>query len=274
MPELPEVETIKNDLLPRIAGRTINAVRIYDHRPLQGLAPGEFAAGLIGEVITGLSRRGKYLVFGLSSGWNLIIHLRMTGALLWNPRDGEPFTRAEFTFDDGSMLVYADVRRFGTFNLVPDQSDITGKLGIEPFDRVFSPAWLKKALSVHDTPIKSVILKQDLIAGIGNMYADEALFAAKIHPQRAANSLDAGEIHALHRSIIGVLKKGIRNKGASIRNYRCPDGGQGTAHREFCVAHREGDPCPGCGQPVSRIVVGQRGTYFCGNCQKSVRKTK
>jgi formamidopyrimidine-DNA glycosylase len=268
MPELPEVETIKNGLVPHVTGRRIAGVRIHDSRPVKGMAPTDFAARLIGQQVTGLERRGKYLAFSLSGGEFLVIHLRMTGALLWNPSGDDPFTRAEFIFNNSGRLVYTDVRRFGTFNIVRDISEITGKLGIEPFSRLFKPELLSKTLKTHTAPVKSVILNQGLIAGIGNMYADEALFASWIHPQRPANSLNSGEILRLQGAIRSVLRKGIKNKGASIRNYRCPDGVQGKAHLEFCVAHREGDPCPRCGRPISRIVVGQRGTYYCSACQK------
>ena len=267
MPELPEVETIKNELAPHVIGRKFTGVSIYDSRPVQALTPNEFDQRLTGKTAVSLSRRGKYLIFNLSDGEHLIIHLRMTGALLWNPLSHEPCARAEFLFDDGSRLVYADVRRFGTFYLVNNPSNIIGKLGLEPLSREFTSAALGRILATHNAPVKSVILNQELIAGIGNMYADEALFDSHIHPRRPASSLSKTEVRDLHKAIRIVLRKGIRNKGASIRNYRCPDGGQGTAHEEFCVAHRGGEPCPRCGTQISRIVVGQRGTYFCPRCQ-------
>ncbi len=267
MPELPEVETIKNALERCLAGRTFAGVRIIDTRPVQRLSPEQFCNGLVGRRIIGLSRRGKYLIIGLSDGSNLIIHLRMTGALLWNPAEEEPFTRLEFFFDDGSRLVYTDVRRFGTMYLVTDPTEIVGRLGIEPLNGRFTAKALAGILKSRTIPIKSALLNQEHIAGIGNMYADEALFKAKIHPLRPAKSLTPAETRALHGAIREVLKKGIRNHGASIRNYRSPDGKTGTAHEEFAVAHRDGQPCPACGTPVARIVVGQRGSYFCQRCQ-------
>jgi formamidopyrimidine-DNA glycosylase len=267
MPELPEVETIKNALEPSLVGRTFVSVRITDKRPVQRLSLDEFCSGLAGRTITGISRRGKYLIIGLSGGSNLIIHLRMTGALLWNPAEEEPFKRLEFFFDGGGHLIYTDVRRFGTMYLVTDPNEIVGKLGIEPLNGGFTAKALAGLLKSRTTPIKSALLNQEHIAGIGNMYADEALFKAKIHPLRPAKSLTPAEIRALHGAIREVLKKGIRNHGASIRNYRSPDGKTGTAHEEFAVAHREDQPCPACGAPVARIVVGQRGSYFCRRCQ-------
>jgi len=269
MPELPEVETIVNSLRPHVRGRTIAGIVIRDKRPVQKINPAEFCERLIGRRINSLSRRGKYIIFGLSQGENMVVHLRMTGALLWNPCVPEPFSRLEFILDDGSNLVYTDVRRFGTFNLTKDPAEIVGGLGIEPLESKFTRSALAEYLASRSTPVKSALLNQEHIAGIGNMYADEALFAAKIHPLRAANSLNGREIEALHRSIRSVLKKAVDNQGASIRNYRRPDGKAGRAHEEFAVAHRGGMPCPRCSTVVTRIVVGQRGTYLCPRCQRS-----
>jgi formamidopyrimidine-DNA glycosylase len=172
-----------------------------------------------------------------------------------------------FFVDNGDRLVYTDVRRFGTMHLVQDTKDIVGKLGMEPLNAQFTPQYLAQLLKSRETPVKSVLLNQELIAGIGNMYADEALFHAKIHPLRPASSLTPVETITLHKSIRHVLNKGIQKLGASIRNYRHPDGGQGSAHTEFAVAHRENKTCPICKTPVKRIVVGQRGTFFCPRCQ-------
>ena len=268
MPELPEVETIKKALEPFLVGRTFSGVRISDTRPVQRLSLDEFCGGLAGRKITGLSRRGKYLIIGLSGGGNLIIHLRMTGALLWDPSEEEPFTRLEFFFDGGGRLIYTDVRRFGAMYLTADPNEVVGKLGIEPLSRRFTPKALADMLKSRSLPVKSSLLNQEHIAGIGNMYADEALFVAKIHPQQRADSLTTAQIIRLHGAIKQVLKQGIKNRGASVRNYRGPDGSKGRAHEEFCVAHREGLPCPACGSPIKRIVVGQRGTCYCPRCQR------
>lgn len=268
MPELPEVETIRTALEPFLAGRTFSAVRISDTRPIQKLSPDEFCSGLIGRRVTGLGRRGKYLILNLSDGGSLIIHLRMTGALLWDPAGEEPFTRLEFFFEGGGRLVYTDVRRFGTMYLVADAEEVVGKLGVEPLSSSFTNRSLAEMLKARSLPVKSSLLSQEHIAGIGNMYADEALFAAGIHPQQPADTLTTAQVKGLHRAIRDVLKKGIKNRGASVRNYRGPDGSQGQAHKEFCVAHLEGQPCPDCGVPIKRIVVGQRGTYYCPRCQR------
>jgi len=267
MPELPEVETIKNGLVPHLVGRVFTGVKVYDARPIQILKPDEFCNRLIGKEVKALKRRGKYLVIRISDGDNMVVHLRMTGALLWAPCGEEPFTRVDFLMSNGGRLIYSDVRRFGTICLTREPEKIFGKLGVEPLSRAFTSSLLAKLLHTHMAPVKSVLLNQELIAGIGNMYADEALFSAGIHPQQPASSLKAAEIKSLHKAIIEVLEKGIRNKGASIRNYRCADGEAGRAHEEFAVAHREGEKCPRCRKPVIRIVVGQRGTYYCPHCQ-------
>lgn len=270
MPELPEVETIVNGLKPRVTGRTFTAVRVHDARPIQLAGLDDFCSGLIGRQVTDLERRGKYLVFSLSGGLNLIIHLRMTGALLWDPPGEERFTRVEFFFERGGRLVYTDVRRFGTMYLAAVAEDIVGKLGIEPLSAEFTTSRLGKLLHGRATPVKMILLNQQHIAGIGNMYADEALFAAGLHPLRPGGSLTKQEIKSLHGAIIEVLQKAIRNQGASVRDYRVADGGRGRAHEEFCVAHRRGLPCPVCGTPIERMVVGQRGTYYCPRCQRLV----
>jgi len=267
MPELPEVETIKNELLPHIKGRRFTGVRIYDSRPLQGYGIDEFCDRLIGREVQGLERRGKYIIIQLNGGEYLLIHLRMTGSLLWNPGGEVSFVRFEFFMDNGGRLIFCDTRRFGTIHLTHHPEKIIGRLGIEPLSNDFTPQILRRLLKGHAAPIKSVMLNQGLIAGIGNMYADEALFAAGIHPQRPASSLTGTEITHLHHAIIAVLKKGIKNRGASIRNYRCPDGEPGHAHEEFAVAHRAEKQCPRCGNRIQRIVVSQRGTCFCPHCQ-------
>ncbi len=272
MPELPEVETIVNSLKTHVVGRTIIGIVIRDTRPIQKIAVDRFCEQLTGLRIKGLERRGKYIIFSLSHKYNLIVHLRMTGALLWNPAAPEPFSRLEFILDDRSKLVYTDVRRFGTFSLTRDAGKVVGKLGIEPLSSGFTPAALSEYLKSRKTPVKTALLNQERIAGIGNMYADEALFAAGIHPLRPSGSLKPKEIAALHGSIRAVLRKAVKNQGASIRNYRRPDGEAGRAHEEFCVAHRGGQACPRCSTQITRIVVGQRGTYLCPRCQPAPKR--
>jgi formamidopyrimidine-DNA glycosylase len=268
MPELPEVETIRNELLPYVVGRTVTGVTLFWDRIVRSPSPGEFVAGLVGQQITGLARRGKYLLFSLSGGSLLVMHMKMTGSLLINPSD-DRFTRAILYLDDGKELHFWDPRKFGVMWLADDDSDVAAKLGPEPLEDDFTVDVLSRLLQNHTAPVKPVLLDQSIIAGIGNMYADEALFDSKIHPLRPAGSLSDDEIHRLHASILKVLRKALNKKGASIRNYIRPDGNPGTAHDEFVVAHGVGKNCPDCGTPIRRIVVRGRGTYLCPTCQRS-----
>ena len=268
MPELPEVETIKNELLPSVVGQRFISVTIYDVRLVRQPSSEELCLELPGKVVKSLERRGKYLMFHLSSGEALIFHLRMTGALLLNSGQIDRYTRAAFRFDNGSQLIFVDRRRLGVLWLVEDAQDVVGKLGTEPLSAEFTAKSLAYQLRKRQAPIKAILLDQALIAGIGNMYADEALFVARIHPSRRANSLSSHETKTLYDAIVKVLRAAISNKGASIDTYRRPDGELGTAQSNFYVAHRGGEPCPVCGASIQRLAIRNRGSYFCPNCQK------
>ncbi len=271
MPELPEVETIKNELSPYVVGHRITDITLFWEGIVRQPSVKDFRSRLIGQEITGVARRGKYLIFSLVSGDLLIIHLKMSGSLLLKPASAplERFTRAILHLDNETGLFFRDPRKFGTMWLVEDASSIVSKLGPEPLEQDFSPELLARLLANRTAPIKALLLDQTLIAGIGNMYADEALFAARIHPLRPGDSLSPDEIERLHRAIRQVLWSAIRNKGASVdRNtYFRPDGTLGTAHFEFQVAHRRGQTCPVCGTLIQRLPIRNRGTYFCPNCQ-------
>jgi formamidopyrimidine-DNA glycosylase len=269
MPELPEVETIKNELLPYVVGRSVSGVTLFWEGMLQKTTPAEFHSRICGQRITGISRRGKYLIFSLDSGDLLIIHLRMTGALLIGKDSSEPpeFTRAIIHLDDSSSIFFRDPRKFGKMRLVRGDDAVFGRMGPEPLEPDFTPRVLAGLLAKRKAPLKAVLIDQNVIAGIGNMYADEALFSAGIHPLRAANSLSRGESRRLHRAIQQVLRTAIGNKGASIRSYFRPGGELGSAHVQFRVAHRGGKPCPVCSTPIERIVVRGRGSYLCPGCQ-------
>ncbi len=269
MPELPEVETIKNELSPYIIGRKVTAVTLLWEGIIRHPSAGEFRSRLVGQKLTGIARRGKYFIVGLSSGDFLIIHLKMSGALLIGQHSSEPpkYTRATIHLDNGTSVFFRDPRKFGVMWLLKDRDEIDNKLGTEPLEAGFTPQLLAQLLANRKAPIKALLCDQGLIAGIGNMYADEALFAAKIHPLRAGASLSQEEIERLYNAIREVLLAGITNKGASIVNYIRPNGELGTAHSEFKVAHRGGKPCPNCGTPIQRLVVRNRGTYFCPKCQ-------
>jgi formamidopyrimidine-DNA glycosylase len=273
MPELPEVETIKNELAPRVVGRRIAGVELHWEGVVKEPAPAELCARLAGQRITGLNRRGKYLFFNLEDAGTLVIHLKMSGALLLKPAGAgeEKFIRAVLHLDNGMAVFFRDPRKFGRMWLVDNCGGIITKLGPEPLEPAFSAAVLAERLGHSTTPIKAALLDQGRIAGIGNMYADEALFTARLHPERKTNSLSRQELDRLYQAIRSVLEAGIKNKGASIVNYCRPDGNPGTAHLEFHVAHRVGKPCPVCGTPIERIVVRGRGSYFCPHCQKQTR---
>ncbi len=270
MPELPEVQTTINELRPFVIGKRIDKVDVLAEKTVAQPSAAGFRQGLAGSRITALERRGKHLIFELDNGLFLIVHLRMTGSLILKPASEEPekFIRVIIYLSSGTAIHFRDVRRFGRMWLVKDKNSVVGKLGPEPLDLEFTPEVLARILGKRKTDIKSLLLDQTLIAGIGNMYADEALYHARIHPLRAAKSLTREEIQRLYAAIQKVLNQGIRNKGASTETYLRPQGSKGEAHLEFQVAHQKGKECPVCGGPVERIVVHQRGTFFCPRCQK------
>jgi len=267
MPELPEVETIKNELSPWVVAQMFTQVSILDAKLVCGGAAEEVRRKLIGQKVESLERRGKYLIFHLSDGKSLIMHLRMTGSLLLKHRGVDRYARAFFNLSNGQRLVFNDRRRLGKIWLVDDADTVVCKLGPEPLDESFTPHILGQRLSRHHIPVKAALLDQCIVAGIGNMYADEALFAARIHPLRKADDLSPKEIQTLHNSIRRILRTAIGNKGASVDTYIRPEGELGTAHFNFKVAHKGGEPCPVCSSTIERIVVQNRGTCFCPRCQ-------
>lgn len=269
MPELPEVETVKNELSPHVIGRLITGVSLEWEGMARPLTAAELTKRLSGRRIKALNRRGKYLLFGLDDGQTLVIHLKMTGSLLLGEQFSVPpqYTRATITLDNGYGVYFCDARKFGRMQITEDIKSIIGGLGPEPLEAGFTAAVLGQLLSRRKTPVKAALLDQKLVAGIGNMYADESLFAAGIHPERPANSLSSKEIKHLHQSIRNVLAQAIEAKGASVSTYYRPGGEKGDAQSAFKVAHRRGQNCPECGQPLERICVRGRGTYFCPVCQ-------
>jgi formamidopyrimidine-DNA glycosylase len=270
MPELPEVETIKNELQPYIIGRCVTGVTLFWEGIVRQPSVAEFCSRLIGQKISEVARRGKYLIFSLTNDETLIIHLKMTGSLLLKSVSAEPdkFIRAIINLDEEDGIYFRDPRKLGVMWLVENNNSIIGKLGPEPLEADFTPQILAQRLAKRRAPIKALLCDQGFIAGIGNMYADEALFAARIHPLRLGGSLSRYEIEHLHSAIQQVLWSAIGNKGASVDTYFRPGGELGTAHFQFQVAHRlSGKSCPRCGNPIERIVVRNRGTYFCPKCQ-------
>lgn len=269
MPELPEVETVKNELLPHVIGRRITGITLDWEGIVKHPAAEEFCARVTGQEIAGIKRRGKYLLVSLSGGDLMVLHLKMSGSLIIGRNSAEPprFTRAVIHLDNDSSVFFRDPRKFGMMKLVEDENSAVGKLGPEPLEDGFTSRLLSRLLDKRTAPIKALLCDQTVIAGIGNMYADEVLFATGIHPLRTGASLSRKEIKNIHGAIRRILKAAIANKGASVDTYFRPDGTKGTAHFEFKVAHRRGESCFNCGTPLQRITVRNRGTYFCPRCQ-------
>jgi formamidopyrimidine-DNA glycosylase len=272
VPELPEVETVRRRLEPVLVGRRFDRVEILDQRLTRPDDPVEVAAELVGERVEAVDRRGKYVIVRFESGRALLVHLRMTGSLLHVdevPED-DPHRRAVVRLDDGSDVIYRDVRRFGTWLLAEPgeaQPYLDARLGREPLAPAFTVKRLGEALAGRRAPVKAAILDQRRLAGVGNIYADEALWRARIHPWRPARELDEEELRALHRGIRAALKAGIARQGATLRDYRTPDGGSGRMQHEFKVYGREGEPCERCGRPIEKTRAAGRGTWFCPGCQ-------
>jgi len=274
MPELPEVETIRRGLLtgsdsiPSILNQGINSVSLYWVKSVVSPAPDVFTLELVDQVISDLDRRGKFLILNLKKNY-LIFHLRMSGDLTMQPADQPTHVhdRLSLNFKSGWKLVFNDTRKFGRVWLTNDPQNLLKQLGPEPFDPSLNPESFLNMLHSRSRQIKPLLMDQSFLAGMGNIYTDEALFAAHIHPQRNSNNLTLLEAEHLLTAIREVLQQGIQEKGASIDwVYR-----GGNFQNHFCVYQRTGSPCPQCGTPIQRIVVGQRGTHFCPVCQPKGR---
>lgn len=273
MPELPEVETICHTLGPLVVGRRIEHCDIWLSRLIKTPAT-EFGRRIEGRQVQRLRRRGKYLLLELEEDV-LVIHLRMTGRLEYRTAsetaERRLHDRLRFVLDDGAQLLYHDVRTFGTFHLVSaaEVSSLPGlsSLGPEPLEDDFSVAYLQERLQKSRSRIKSFLLRQDVVAGLGNIYVDESLFLAGVNPLRTAASLTREETEKLHQAIQTVLQQGIDHGGTSIRDYRDGLGRRGGNQRLLCVYGRGGEPCLYCGQSISRAEVAGRGTHWCSRCQ-------
>jgi formamidopyrimidine-DNA glycosylase len=272
MPELPEVETMRRKLEPVLTGRRFDDVHISDARLVRPYEPEEVAAELQGERVASVERRGKYLILRFDTDRVLLVHLRMTGGFR-HATDGladDPHRRALVRLDDGTDIAYRDVRRFGTWLLLePGELDayLATRLGEEPLDALFTAARLGALLAKRRAPIKAALLDQRTLAGMGNIYVDEALWRARIHPLRPAESLDKDELRRLHRAVRASLEAGLARQGSTLRDYRLPDGASGSMQHEFKVYGRGGEPCDRCGTPIAKSRVGGRGTWFCPTCQ-------
>jgi formamidopyrimidine-DNA glycosylase len=275
MPELPEVETIVRHLAPLVAGVRLRSVDVGDPRWCTPLPAGELAAALAGRRVARLWRRGKYLVWDLDGEIHLVMHLRMTGTLVWESDVRPPHTRVVFDLEAG-RIAFVDPRRFGTGTLVLGSGALTAffaaRLGVEPLEAEFTAAHLRAVARGRRASIKAFLLDQRNLAGVGNIYADEALFRAGVHPLRPAGTLRPGQYGLVRDAVVDVLRAGIGARGASIDDYRDPDGVRGSFQDRFLVHRREGLPCPVCGRAVRKLVVGGRGTYVCERCQPRPRR--
>jgi formamidopyrimidine-DNA glycosylase len=278
MPELPEVETIRRQLAPHLEGRTIESAEILDARWTRPAPPGPVQRELRGVRVEQVGRAGKYLVWSLSGQRYLLMHLRMTGSLLFDPDVEPPHTRVRFKLDAGHRLAYVDPRRFGTGHLVHGAAArdayLAARIGIEPFSPEFTAEYLRRAASGRSAPVKAFLLDQRRIAGVGNIYADEALFRAGVHPLRPAGRLTAAQWARLRDAIEEALAAGIEARGASIDDFRHVDGARGSFQDRFLIHLRAGEPCQTCGRTVRKIVVGGRGTYVCETCQPKPRRRR
>jgi formamidopyrimidine-DNA glycosylase len=277
VPELPEVETVRLGLEPALVGRRFDRVEITDPRLTRPFDPRTVAAELEGERVSALERRGKYLVVRFESGRGLLIHLRMTGSLRHAPSGSladDPHRRAVVRLDDGSDVAYRDVRRFGTWLLAEREElepYLAARLGTEPLGPDFTVRELRDRLARRRAPIKAALLDQRTAAGLGNIYVDEALWRARIHPLRPASSLRAAEIRQLHAAVREALEAGLARQGATLRDYAQPDGRAGSMQHEFKVYGREGEPCERCGTPIEKTRAGGRGSWYCPRCQRRGR---
>jgi formamidopyrimidine-DNA glycosylase len=270
VPELPEVETIVRGLAANVVGKEIAGVEVRLPKIAVASGPGVFRRQLPGERIVGAGRRGKYAILELSSGRKLVTSLRMTGRLVVQ-REGEadfPGTHVVLNFSDGSRLSFADVRTFGRMRLVERGEAWDRDLGVEPLSADFTAGAVASMLAGRTTPVKIFLLDQRRIAGIGNIYACEALWEAGIRPSRPAKSLTKPRILRLHRAIVDVLDRAVQMRGSSIDDYVDAGGLRGGFQNVLSVYGRLGEPCVRCGKPVVRTVLGQRGTWWCRACQR------
>jgi formamidopyrimidine-DNA glycosylase len=277
MPELPEVETVVRDLNSHgICGCSITSVHVNWPRSISGRTPASLCKALKGQKISAVSRRGKYIVIHIADSRRLLVHLRMTGKLLFQPESFKPgkHDHVIFALSNKSKIVFNDTRKFGKITLVSDRDDPTAKLGPEPLTKEFSRAWFHRTLAAKSRQLKPLLLDQSFLAGLGNIYVDEALWDARIHPQRISSSITEDEAAALHKAIRTVLKRGIKNCGTTLgdsdTNFYSVAGRRGRNADQLKVFRRTGEPCPACGTPIERFVVGQRSTHICPWCQRVV----
>ncbi len=275
MPELPEVQTVVNDLMEAgLVGATVTRARVFWPQTIAGLSPRTFCRRILGEQLVGLRRRAKYIVFELRGSDSLLIHLRMSGRLhLASPRENRSrHDHVILELGPSRQLRFHDTRKFGRMYLVDDPGRILGQLGPEPLEPSFTSRVLGERLRGRRRLIKPLLLDQGFLAGLGNIYADESLWEAGVHPCRIASSLSEREVRALHRAIRKVLRQGIDNFGTTLgsgtSNFSSVKRRMGRNRTQLNVYRRTGLPCPRCQRPIERTIVGQRGTHLCPTCQK------
>ncbi len=287
MPELPEVETIRRRLAPLVEGRTLTSLEILDPRWCAPLSPLALSDALEGRRVRRLDRRGKYLIWEAEGEVFLLMHLRMTGTLLYDPPADARYARVRFALDTAAssaasvethLLAFCDPRRFGTGELVLGgpalDAFLDARLGVEPLGADFTTEQLHLQTRTRRAPIKAVLLDQRRVAGVGNIYANEALFRARIHPLREARQLKRAQVAALHDAVVASLQAGIDAGGATIDDFRHPDGVKGAFQNEFLVHGRDGEPCLHCGAEIVKFVAAGRGTYACESCQARPRRRR
>ena len=273
MPEMPEVEQVRKTLAPHITGHKITGVEVYLDRLIKFPAPDKFIAGLTGKTILEVGRRGKYLVLKTGESQKLIVHLRMTGALMAQDSNlpAPDYAKIKFTLTDNVTMWFTDIRTFGTLYLVTDGDcyiDGYETLGPEPLSEGLNPAYLGPLAARSRKAVKTFILDQRIIAGLGNIYADECLALSGINPMRTANTLTEAEIAALCEAINAVIAQGIKNRGTTFRDYKDGEGNRGENQKYLLVYGRGGKQCKKCGGTLASAKVGGRGTTYCPHCQK------
>ena len=275
MPELPEVETIARDLSTAgLVGKTLTCARVYWDRTVAEPSVPEFCRLIEKKQIVAVGRRGKFLVIDFTGGGHLLMHLRMSGRLHLVSSGAERLSHEHvvFAFEDGSELRFHDTRKFGRVYLMVDAGRILDRLGPEPLDPMFTPRFLFEGMRKRSRRVKPLLLDQGFVAGLGNIYTDEALWEAQIHPRRLSDSLSQKEAEALHAAIRKVLQRGLKNLGTSLgtgkANFYSVGRRRGRNRDALKVFRRTGEPCPRCAAPVQRIIVGQRSTHICPHCQK------
>lgn len=272
MPELPEVETVRRSVESRIAHKSIRSVEVHNSDVLDGVSSADFCTLLLDNAVGKMERRGKYLIFCLESGEKIILHLRMTGQLICFDEDfkEDKHCHVVVRFDRGGFY-YRDVRRFGRFCLIGSGGKTQigmEQLGYEPMDRKFTVNYVRDGVAGRHCSVKSRILDQHFIAGIGNIYADEILFAARIHPERRCCDLTNCQIRRLKKASETVLAEAIEHRGTTFSDFRDGYGEIGGHQEHLSVFHRDGEPCPVCGTTIEKIKCGGRTTSFCPKCQK------